>query len=45
MTAPDAIVFLPTEPVFSVIHAMFRGCVYGQELMMHTAKYLAKSVH
>ena len=40
ITAPDAIVRFPTLPVFSDIHAMFKGCVYGQDCTTQAAKYL-----
>ena len=40
ITAPDAIVRFPTDPVFSDIHAMLRGCEYGQVCTTHAAKYL-----
>jgi len=41
ITAPLAIVRFPTEPVFSDIHAMFRGCVDGHDATTTAAKYLA----
>ena len=37
MTAPDATVRLPTLPVFSLIHAMFSGCVDGHDATMIAA--------
>lgn len=42
MTAPEAIVRLPTLPVFSDIHAMLSGWVYGQDCTTHAAKYLVR---
>jgi predicted solute-binding protein len=44
ITAPLATVRFPTDPVFSDIQAIFRGCVEGQDATTTAAKYLADCV-
>lgn len=39
MIIPEATVLFPTLPVFSDIHAIFKGCVYGHAERITTARY------
>jgi hypothetical protein len=42
ITAPDATVRFPMLPVFSDIHPMFRGWLYGQDATIIAPKYLGR---